>query len=95
MVEVRTSVCVGKMICGLDGHGQIAAMSLAEIQSQVKALPPSERVVLSAYLRHLGRRDSAANQQSLDAAAARIEAGEKVSRAQLVRLHETLKAGGL
>ncbi|MBI5766495.1 MAG: hypothetical protein HZA93_01780 [Verrucomicrobia bacterium] len=70
-------------------------MSLAEIQSQVEAMPPSERVVLSAYLRHLARRDSVANKQSLDAAAARIEAGEKVSRAQLMRLHETLKAAGV
>ncbi len=70
-------------------------MSLAEIQSKVKAMPPSERVVLSAYLRHLARRDSAANQQSLDAAAKRMEIGEKVSRAQLVRLHESLKAEGV
>jgi len=70
-------------------------MSLAEIQSQVKALPPSERIVLSAYLRHLARRDADANRQALDAAAARIAAGEKVSRSQLVRLHETLKAEGV
>ena len=51
--------------------------------------------MLSAYLRHLARRDSAANQQSLDAAAARMEAGEKVSRDQLVRLHESLKSEGV
>lgn len=70
-------------------------MSLAEIQSQVKAMPPSERVVLSAYLRHLARRDTPANQQALDAAAARMQAGEKVSRSQLVRLHETLRAEGV
>jgi len=70
-------------------------MSLAEIQSQLKALPPSERVVLSAYLRHLARRDDPANRQALDAAAGRIQAGEKVSRAQLVHLHETLKSDGM
>ena len=70
-------------------------MSLTEIQSQVKAMPPSERVVLSAYLRHLARRDESANQQALDHAAARMEAGEKVSRTQLARLHETLKAEGV
>ena len=70
-------------------------MSLAEIQSQVKTMPPSERLVLSAYLRHLARRDAAANQQALDAAAARMQGGEKVSRTQLVRLHEALKAEGV
>ena len=84
-----------KLICGRGGFGHVAGMSLAEIQSQVKALPPSERVVLSAYLRHLSRCDSVSNKQSLDAAAARMEAGEKVSRAQLVRLHESLKAEGV
>jgi hypothetical protein len=67
-------------------------MSLTEIQSQVKTMPASERVVLSAYLRHLARRDDAANRQALDAAAARMQAGEKVSRAQLVRLHESRDA---
>ena len=70
-------------------------MSLAEIQSQVKAMPPSERVVLSAYLRHLARRDATANQQSLDAAAERMQAGEKVSCTQLVRLHEAPRAEGV
>lgn len=70
-------------------------MSLAEIQSQVKLMPPSERIVLSAYLQHLARRDDAANQQALDAAAARMDSGEKVTRAQLLRLHETLKAEGV
>ena len=58
-------------------------------------MPPSERVVLSAYLRHLARRDVSANQQALDAVAGRMQAGEKVSRAQLVRLHEALKAEGV
>jgi hypothetical protein len=70
-------------------------MSLAEIQSLVAAMPPAERVVLAAYLRHLSRRDAPANRQALDGAAARMEAGEKISRAQLLQLHETLKAGGV
>ncbi len=70
-------------------------MSLAEIQTQVEALPPAERVVLSAYLRHLARRDEAANRQALDTAAARMAAGEKVTRDQLAHLHETLKAAGM
>jgi hypothetical protein len=70
-------------------------MSLAEIQSHVKTMPPSERLVLSAYLRHLARRDAAANQQALDATAERMQAGEKVTSTQLVRLHESLKAEGV
>lgn len=70
-------------------------MSLAEIQSHVKAMPPSERVVLSAYLRHLARCDTTANRQALDDAAALMQSGEKVSRAQHLRLHGALKADGV
>jgi hypothetical protein len=51
--------------------------------------------VLSAYLRNLARRDAAANQQALDATAERMQAGEKVTSTQLVRLHESLKAEGV
>jgi hypothetical protein len=85
----------GEKVCGHTRFCHRAAMSLTEIQSQVETLPPSERIVLAAYLRHLARRDEAANGRALDAAATRMEAGEKVSRAQLASLHETLKAGGL
>ncbi len=67
-------------------------MTLLQIQRKVKALPRSERLALSAYLRHLSRADSPTNQRSLDAAAGRMARGEKVSRAQLQRLHKSLKA---
>jgi hypothetical protein len=46
-----------------------------------------------AYLKHLGRVGSEANQKSLDEAADRMTAGEKVTSAQLSDLHKTLKAG--
>ena len=67
-------------------------MTLQQIQRKVKAMPRAERLTLSAYLRHLSRAESSTNQRSLDAAAARMAKGEKVSRTQVQRLHKSLKA---
>ena len=70
-------------------------MTLQQIQRKVKALPHAEQLALSAFLRHLSRVDQPANRTSLDEAAARMEAGEKVPRAQLRRLHHSLKAASV
>jgi hypothetical protein len=70
-------------------------MTMQQLQRKVKALPKSERLALSAYLRHLSRAESSSNQRSLDAAAERMAKGEKVTRAQLQRLHKSLKAAGV
>lgn len=70
-------------------------MTLQQIQRKVKAMPRSERLALSAYLRHLSRAESQSNQRSLDAAAERMAQGEKVTRTQLQRLHKSLKAAGV
>jgi hypothetical protein len=70
-------------------------MTLVQIQKTVSAMSASDRLVLMAYLKHLGRVGSPANQKSLDDAADRIVAGEKVTRPQLIHVHETLKAGGV
>jgi hypothetical protein len=69
-------------------------MTLLQIQRKVKALPRSERLALSAYLKHLSWAESESNKRSLDAAAGRIAKGEKVTRAQLQRLHKSLRAVG-
>jgi hypothetical protein len=69
-------------------------MTLLQLQRKVKALPRSERLALSAYLRHLSRAESKSNQRSLDMAAERMAKGEKVTRPQLRRLHKSLKAAG-
>ena len=66
-------------------------MTLLQIQRKVKALPRSERLALSAYLKHLSRAGSDSNKRSLDAAAGRMAKGEKVTRAQLLRLHRSLQ----
>lgn len=70
-------------------------MTLLQIQRKVKTMPRSERIALSAYLRHLSRAESKSNQRSLDASAERIAKGEKVTRAQLQRLHKSLRAAGV
>ena len=70
-------------------------MTLLQIQRKVKALPRSERLALSAYLKHLSRAESESNKRSLDAAAGRMANGEKVTRAQLQRLHKSLRAAGV
>jgi len=66
-------------------------MTLLQIQRKVKALPRSERLALSAFLKHLSRAKSDSNKRSLDAAAGRMAKGEKVTRAQLLRLHRSLQ----
>jgi hypothetical protein len=70
-------------------------MTLRQIQREVKALPRSERLALSAYLKHLSRAKSESNKQSLDAAAKRMAKGEKMTRAQLQRLHKSLRTAGV
>ncbi|MDI1250473.1 MAG: hypothetical protein PSV13_16555 [Lacunisphaera sp.] len=70
-------------------------MTLLQIQRKVKAWPRSERLALSAYLKHLSRAESESNKRSLDAAAGRMAKGEKVTRAQLQRLHKSLRAAGV
>ncbi len=70
-------------------------MTLLQIQRKVKALSRSERLALSAYLRHLSRAESESNKRSLDAAAGRMAKGEKVTRTQLQRLHRSLRAAGV
>lgn len=73
----------------------VRCMTLLQIQRKVKALPRSERLALSAYLKHLSRAESESNSRSLDAAAARMARGEKVTRAQVQRLHKSLRAAGV
>ena len=69
-------------------------MTLLQLQRKVKALPRSERLALSAYLKHLSRAGSGSHKRSLDAAAGRMAKGEKVTRAQLLLLHKSLRAAG-
>ena len=70
-------------------------MTLLQIQQKVKALPRSERLALAAYLKHLSRAKSESNKRSLDAAAKRMAKGEKMTRAQILRLHKSLRAAGV
>lgn len=70
-------------------------MTLLQILRKMKALPRSERIALSAYLKHLSRAESDTNKRSLDAAAGRMAKGEKVTRAILERLHKSLRAAGV
>lgn len=69
-------------------------MTLLQVKRKVKAWPCSERLALSAYLKHLSRAGSESNMRSLGAAAGRMAKGEKVTRAQLPRLPKSLRTAG-
>lgn len=70
-------------------------MTLLQLQRKVKTLPRSERLALSAYLKHLSRAGSKTNQRSLDAAAERMARGRKMARKQLRHLHSSLRNAGV
>lgn len=70
-------------------------MTLEEIQREVQALPSAERTALAAFLKHLARVDSPANLQQLDTINVQMDAGEKVTREQFLRVHSSLKAAGM
>jgi len=70
-------------------------MSVADIIRTADRLTPEERLVLEAYLKHLGRKDDPAYQAELSRLNGEIDAGKKFSLEQVQRMHETLKAEGL
>ena len=58
-------------------------------------LTPDDRLVLAAYLKHLGRKDDPAYQAELTRLNQEIDAGRKFTLDQVQRMHEALKAEGL
>ena len=70
-------------------------MSVAEVMRTADTLTPDDRLVLAAYLKHLGRKDDPAYQAELTRLNQEIDAGRKFTLDQVQRMHEALKAEGL
>lgn len=60
-----------------------------------EGLTPEERLVLAAYLKHLGRKDDPAYQSTLTRLNSEIDAGRKFTLDQAQRMHEALESEGL
>jgi len=61
-----------------------------ELQALVDRCSSSERLFLSAYLRHLATRDDPAMQTELANANREINRGKKIGLRQMKQLHRTL-----
>ena len=69
-------------------------MSVAEMKRLVDAATSEERLFLEAYLDHLRRENDPSNGLELDDRMKRMDAGDKVSLARVMQLHEELRANG-
>jgi hypothetical protein len=70
-------------------------MTVAEIKHGIEQSSPEERAYLTAFLKHLARKDDPAYRAELTRLNAEIEGGKKFSLDQVKRIHETLEAEGL
>ena len=70
-------------------------MTVEELKNGIEHSSPEERAYLSAYLKHLGRKDSPAYRAELAALNKEIDDGKKFTLEQAKRLHETLESEGL
>jgi hypothetical protein len=61
-------------------------MSVAEIKQQVEALSPEEKRELSAFLKHLARRDDPEHQAELTRIMQEMDRGIKFTMADVERL---------
>lgn len=69
-------------------------MSASELKSQIERWDAEERCFAAAYLRHLGRKDTLANQMELASGVKEFDEGRAFTLEQVERLHEALKAEG-
>ena len=70
-------------------------MSVAEMMRGADELTPEDRLVLAAYLKHLGRKDDPAYQAELTRLNEEIAQGQKFTLDQVERMHHSLKSEGL
>jgi hypothetical protein len=71
-----------------------ARMSLAEIRAQVRTMSRSDRLSLAEYLDALNQLDDPAVSTEVNAAMQRMDAGRKISEAEVLAAHERLVAEG-
>lgn len=69
-------------------------MSVPELKSQIERWDAEERGFAAAYLRHLSRKSTLANQIELASAMTEFEEGRSFTLEQVERLHEALQAEG-
>ena len=69
-------------------------MSLAEVKASVTAMNVEERLEVAALIAHLNRAEDPEYRAELERRMAAMDAGRKVSEAQLEAVHEALKRQG-
>ena len=69
-------------------------MSLAEIKEQIAELTPEERLEIAALIVHLTQADDPEYKAELDRRMAAMDAGQKYTEQDLLRLHERLNQQG-
>ena len=70
-------------------------MSIVELKQSAEGLSTEERVFLTAYLKHLARRDDPDYQAELARLSREIDDGKKFDLEQVKRIHESLESEGL
>jgi hypothetical protein len=69
-------------------------MSIAELKSEIERLPLAEKSYLAAFLKHSTRRQDPGYLASLDVTWHRMQAGEKVSLGDALKLSDELGRSG-
>jgi hypothetical protein len=70
-------------------------MSVAEIKMQCGSLSAEEKLLLLFFLKHSLRVDTASNQSELGRLHREMEAGERISLAQIKAVHEAMVREGM
>jgi hypothetical protein len=69
-------------------------MSLAEIKREIKSMSPEERDELAVYLKYIELQNDPAFREQLAESMVRMDRGEKISREEVLRVHEEKLARG-
>ena len=72
----------------------LAAMSLAELKSEIDRLPPADVHYLAAYLKHRAQRAEPGYTQTLDRTWDAMQRGEKVRLDRALQLSAELRQSG-
>lgn len=69
-------------------------MSATELKSRIESWNSEERSFAAAYLKHLERKDTLANQLELESGMKEFDEGKSFTLDQVERLHDALKTEG-
>ena len=73
----------------------ITGMSVREMMRSADKLEPEDRLVLTAYLKHLARKDDPEYRAELTRLNEEINAGKRFTLEQVERIHKTMRSEGL